>query len=162
LLQHFPGEAHGSKSLCAQLIVLQLPCYGPNYTEHEDVIDFFTTTVMYYLRYPTWSWLADAGITPSNTTQVTLSDVQGTLTKASGAIPYIGCSGPRYNQTDAGTGSQDNGRTVISEAWYYDYVLGRPQEGISVAVNATGSTSSCAKADNALWYYEPTESSIRE
>lgn len=125
------------------------------------MIDFFDTAIMYYQRYPTFEWLADAGITPSNTTRVTLSDVQGTLTKASGAVPYIGCSGPRYNTTEAGKGSTDNGRTVISEAWYYNYVLGRPQDGVSVAVNATGSTSSCAKAEGALWYYEMTESSVR-
>jgi len=144
-----------------QLTMLQLPCYGPNYTEHEDVIDFFETAIKYYQRYPTWSWLAEAGITPSNTTQVTLSDIQGTLTKASGAVPYIGCSGPRYNETGAGRGGNDTGRTVVSEVWYYNHVYGRVQEGVSVPINATGSTSSCAKAENALWYYEVTNSSIR-
>lgn len=144
-----------------ELTYPKLPCYGPNYREHEDVIDFFETTIKYYHRYPTWSWLAEAGIRPSNSSQVTLSDIQGTLTKASGAVPYIGCRGPRYNETDAGRGGNDTGRTIVSEAWYYNHVYGRPQEGISIAVNATGSTSSCARAKNALWYYEPTDSSIR-
>ena len=72
-----------------------------------------------------------------------------------------GRRGPRYNETDAGMGGNDTGRTIISEAWYYNHVFGRPQEGISVPVNATGSTSNCAKAEGALWYYEPTESSVR-
>lgn len=70
-----------------------VPCYGPKYVQNEDVIDFFDTTINYYKRYPTWGWLAQAGIRPSNTTQTSLSDLRRVLTKASGALPYIGCSG---------------------------------------------------------------------
>lgn len=125
------------------------------------MIDFFETAIEYYLTYPTWDWLAAARIVPSNTTQYTLSNIQDTLTEASGALPYIGCSGPRYNETDAGQGSDDNGRTVISEVWYYNHVLGRPQDGNSIPVNTTY-TSTCAKAENAVWYYEPTSSSVRD
>lgn len=148
-------------SITNKLTIVQIPCYGPNYVQNEDVIDFFDTTIKYYQRFPTFAWLQQAGITPSNKTQVTLSDVQGALTKAATAVPYVGCSGPRYNETDAGRGSNDTGRTVISEAWYYMYVYGRPQDGVAVHVNATGSSSSCAKAKNALWYYEPTPSSVQ-
>lgn len=140
---------------------IQLPCYGPNYTQHEDVIQFFETAIKYYNRFPTWGWLAQAGIRPSNTTQVSLSDVQGTLTNISRAVPYVGCSGPRYNETAGGRNSTDNGRTVISEVWYYMYAYGRPQDGITIPVNATGSTSNCAKAAKALWYYQPTANSTR-
>jgi ribonuclease T2 len=87
---------------------------------------------MYYMRLPTYEWLAGQGITPSNTTTYTLSDMQDALTaeygrskypeldlsssdQKSGAIPYIGCSGPRYNTTAAGEGSTDSGRTVVDE-----------------------------------------------
>lgn len=143
------------------LTAVKLPCYGPNYTQHEDVIDFFETAIQYYQRFPTYAWLQQAGITPSNTTQVTLSDVQGALTKASTAIPYVGCTGPKYNETTAGQGSSDNGRTVIDELWYYMYVYGRPQDGVAVHVNASGSSSSCATTKNALWYYQPTNSSLQ-
>lgn len=125
------------------------------------MIDFFETTIKYYKRYPTYSWLASAGITPSNSSRVSLSDVQGTLAKYSGAIPYIGCSGPRYNETDAGRGGNDTGRTVISETWYYNYVYGRPQDGIAKPVNATGSNSNCAKAKGALLYPLPANGSVR-
>ena len=31
----------------------------------------------------------------------------------------IGCSGPAYNETEAGTGTQDNGHVFLSEVWYY-------------------------------------------
>ncbi|KAH7059050.1 ribonuclease T2-like protein [Macrophomina phaseolina] len=139
-----------------------LPCYGPRYQPHEDVIDYFETAILFDRRLPTYTWLADAGITPSNTTSYTLSDIQGALTEAYGAVPYVGCSGPRFNETAAGNGTSDNGRTRLSETWYYSHVLGRPQEGVAVVVNATGSTSNCAKAAGAVWYYERTPSSERK
>lgn len=102
-----------------------VPCYGPQYQEHEEVIEYFETTIMYYERFPTWEWLQQAGITPSNTTTYTLDDIQGTLAQRSGGVPYIGCSGPRYNTTEAGANSTDSGRTEISEAWYYFWVRPR-------------------------------------
>lgn len=100
----------------------QTECYGPAYQQHQDLVDFYETVILYYQRLPTWGWLAEAGIRPSNTTGYTLSDIQGTLTKSYGAVPYIGCSGPRYNATDAGKGSNDTGFTVLSETWYYFHV----------------------------------------
>ena len=63
-----------------------VPCYGPEYVLHEDLIDFYQTAIMYYMRFPTYTWLAAAGITPSNSTTYTLSDMQGALTKASGKV----------------------------------------------------------------------------
>lgn len=144
-----------------KLTCCQVPCYGPKYVKNEDVIDFFDTAITYYNRFPTWSWLAAANIRPSNTTKFSLSDVQGQLTKMHGAVPYIGCTGPRYNATDAGKGSNDSGRTVIDEVWYYMNVFGRPQDGNAVPVNATGSTSSCAQVSGALTYPEPANGSVR-
>ncbi|KAF2198429.1 ribonuclease T2 [Delitschia confertaspora ATCC 74209] len=137
-------------------------CYGPNYYEHEEVIDFFETTIKYYKRVPTFKWLKEVGIVPSNSTGYTLGDIQGQLAKKHGAVPYVGCSGPRFNTTEAGKGSLDNGRTVLSEVWYYDYVTGRPQEGRTTPVDATGSQSSCAKAAGAVHYYERTKGSERK
>lgn len=96
-----------------------VPCYGPMYRPGEEVIDFLETALLYYRRLPTWGWLATVGIRPSNTTQYSLSDMQGALTRFYGAVPYVGCSGPRYNETAAGKGSLDNGRTQLSEVWYY-------------------------------------------
>lgn len=99
-----------------------VPCYGPKYTEHEDVVEFFETAIKWYKRYPTWEWLNEAKIVPSNKTTYSLTDIEKALTKKSGAKPYIGCSGPRYNTTDVGKGSNDTGRTVVSEVWYYNHV----------------------------------------
>jgi ribonuclease T2 len=132
-----------------------LPCYGPSYTNHSDVVDFFQTAVQYYANLPTYGWLSAAGIRPSNATRVSLTDLQSALTKGFGALPYIGCSGPRYNTTEAGKGSLDNGFTQLSEVWYYYHVYGRVQRSQGLPVNASingGSVSSCAKASGALLY----------
>jgi len=85
----------------------------------ESIIDFLETAVLYYRQLPTWDWLAMSGITPSNTTQYSLDKMQGSLARRYGAVPYLGCGGPRYNETTAGKGSLDNGRTQLSEVWYY-------------------------------------------
>lgn len=72
-------------------------------------------------------------------------------------MPYLGCSGKKFNETLAGKGSTDDGRTVLSEVWYYMYVFGRPQDGVWVPVDASvggGKVTSCAKTPGAVWYYE--------
>lgn len=66
----------------------------------------------YYKRLPTYDWLADAGITPSNTTNYTLTDLTWALSKRYGAPPYLGCTGPKLN----GSGM------VFDEVWYYSNV----------------------------------------
>jgi ribonuclease T2 len=137
-----------------------VPCYGPKYTEHEEVVDFFETVILYYSRLNTYQWLADHGIAPSNSTTYTLSDFEEALSFEYGATPYVGCSGARYNETAAGKGSLDNGRTQVSEMWYYFWVNGKPQQGNSVPVERSGS-SSCAKTAGALHYYERANGSVR-
>ncbi|KAH9828350.1 ribonuclease T2 [Teratosphaeria destructans] len=128
-----------------------VPCYGPEYVEHQDVIQFFETVILYYMARPTYGWLAAHGIYSSNSTNYTLSAMEGALQKEYGAVPYLGCTGPRYNETAAGKGSNDTGYTILDEVWYYNRVYGRVQNGQSVHVNQTGS-SSCAKAPNAIMY----------
>lgn len=95
-----------------------VPCYGPAYAAHEEVADFFATAAAFYRGLPTHAWLAAAGIVPSNATTYSLADVQATLAVAFGAVPYLACSGSRFNETAAGLGSSDNGYTSLSEVWY--------------------------------------------
>ena len=126
------------------------------------MVDFFETAVSYFQILPTWGWLAAKNIRPSNTTAYALSDLQAALGAGFGAVPYIGCSGPRYNATAAGKGSLDNGFTQLSEAWYYFHVYGRPQRRQGLPVNASingGSVSNCAKAPGAIWYYQRAKGS---
>lgn len=115
---------------------------------------------MYNSRLNTYQWLADADVVPSNSTTYTITDFEEALSAEYGATPYVGCSGPRYNETAQGQGSLDNGRTQVSEMWYYFHVNGRPQEGHSVPLERSGS-SSCAKAEGALHYYERANGSVR-
>ena len=129
------------------------------YQNYSDVVDFFSTAVAYYENLPTYGWLSAANIRPSNTTTFTLGDMQDALTKGFGALPYIGCSGPKYNATAAGNGTLDNGATVVDEVWYYYHVYGRVQRSQGLPVNASingASVSNCAKAEGALNYYERT------
>jgi ribonuclease T2 len=129
------------------------PCYGPQYREHEEVVDFFETAIQYYQRFPTYKWLKAKKIVPSNSTTYSYTDFKSTLAKKHGAIPFIGCSGPRFNATAAGKNTTDNGYTVLSEVWYYEYVYGRPQEGNTVPVDASASyQTNCAKTAGAIHY----------
>jgi ribonuclease T2 len=118
--EDFWGHEFSKHGTCFS--TFDVPCYGPEYVQHEEVVQFFETAILYYRRLPTFGWLNAAGITPSNTTTYSIGQFQNALTKGYGALPYIGCSGPRYNETAAGKGSTDNGRTQISETWYYFHV----------------------------------------
>lgn len=91
----------------------QTECYGPEFVEDEDVIEYFEANVASQERLPTYDWLADAGIVPSNSTGYTYSDIEKALTDAYGAVPYLGCGGPAFNETEAGAGSDDDGSTLV-------------------------------------------------
>ena len=87
--------------------------------------------------------------------------MQTALSSEWGALPYLGCYGPRYNETEAGQNSTDNGHTILDEVWYYQHVFGRPQNGISLPVEATSPVTTCSTSKNAVWYYERTPASVR-
>jgi len=112
----FWGHEFSKHATCFS--TFDVPCYGPEYRAREDVVDFFQTAILYYMRLPTWGWLGAHSIYPSNTTTYTLSDMEGALSHEYGAVPYLGCTGPRFNETVAGANSTDTGRTVLSEVWY--------------------------------------------
>ncbi|KAF2850699.1 ribonuclease T2 [Plenodomus tracheiphilus IPT5] len=137
-----------------------VPCYGPLYREHEEVVEFFETAIRYYQRFPTWEWLGGEGIVPSNSTRYTYGEIRDVLFEKHGGVPFLGCSGPRFNATAAGRNSTDNGYTVLSEVWYYEYAYGRPQEGNTIPVNASSSyLTNCAKTEGAILYPERTNGS---
>ncbi|KFA67753.1 hypothetical protein S40285_00961 [Stachybotrys chlorohalonatus IBT 40285] len=135
----------------------QMECYGPQPQELVDLWEYFETTVALFRTLPTFDWFAAADIVPSNTTGYTLSAMHDALTNNFGVVPYVSCSGPRYNETEAGAGSTDNGRTQLVEVWYYYHVWGPVQNNDTLPVPADvvgGSLSNCARAENAVWYYE--------
>jgi ribonuclease T2 len=116
----FWGHEFSKHATCFS--TFNVPCYGPEYRKHEEVVDFFATAVKYYKRFPTFKWLAEAQITPSNSTGYNYTGIRDVLFAKTGGVPFIGCNGPRYNTTAAGKGSLDNGYTALSEIWYYEYV----------------------------------------
>ncbi|PNP48738.1 ribonuclease T2 family protein [Trichoderma gamsii] len=135
----------------------QKECYGPKASEYDDLFQFYETVISYYKTLPTWRWLSASNIHPSNRTSYTLSHIQAALTREYGVIPYLGCGGPKYNETKAGKGSRDNGGTQLNEVWYYYHVYGAPQQNQALRVPADiagGSLTSCAKTPGAIWYYE--------
>ncbi|KAK8090692.1 hypothetical protein PG994_000197 [Apiospora phragmitis] len=156
----FWGHEFGKHATCYSSFDVE--CYGPGYREHEEVADFFETAAAFHRRLPTWSWLEASGVRPSNASTFSLGDFARPLTQGFGAIPYIGCSGPKYNTTEAGKGSTDAGYTVINEIWYYYHVYGRVQrqQGLAVDANITGGRlTNCARTPGALHYYERTAGS---
>lgn len=156
----FWGHEFSKHATCFS--TFNIPCYGPQYRQHEDVVDFFETAIKYYKRFPTFDWLAAENITPSNSTTYTYSDLRDVLFKQHGGVPFLGCSGPRYNTTAAGKNSTDNGYTVLSEVWYYEHVYGRPQEGNTIPANASSTyLTNCAKVEGAIHYYQRTNGSER-
>jgi ribonuclease T2 len=66
-------------------------CYGLEYANDTEasIIDFTESVVRAQIQYPTYTWLSNAGITPSNSTGYNLTSIQSVLTKASGAVPYV-------------------------------------------------------------------------
>jgi ribonuclease T2 len=123
----FWGHEFSKHATCFS--TFNVPCYGPEYRKHEEVVDFFATAVKYYKRFPTFKWLAEAQITPSNSTGYNYTGIRDVLFAKTGGVPFIGCNGPRYNTTAAGKGSLDNGYTALSEIWYYEYVSHYPPLG---------------------------------
>ncbi|KDN46308.1 ribonuclease T2 [Tilletiaria anomala UBC 951] len=94
--------------------------------EDSVVLNYFREIVKRFQRHPTYDWLAQAGITPSDKKTYNLAEMQAALKSGSGATPYIGCTS---------TGAFD-------EVWYFNYVYGPLINGYYVPTEST-SKSSC-------------------
>ncbi|KDQ63313.1 hypothetical protein JAAARDRAFT_694743 [Jaapia argillacea MUCL 33604] len=114
-------------------------CYQPGYQEHEEVVNFFESVVRAFQNFPTYTLLATAGITPSNTTTYSLAQLQNALKAQTAAIPYLGCG--------------SNG-TVLQEVWYYNHVMGTEQYGRYKSIDSTPYGNSTCSTTEGIWYYE--------
>ncbi|KZT74992.1 ribonuclease T2 [Daedalea quercina L-15889] len=121
-------------------------CYGPDYQEHQDVVDFYLAVVRAFQKFPTYQMLAGAGIVPSNTTTYSLDQLQDALQAQTGAVPYLGCGGV-------------NG-TILEEVWYFNHVLGVEQFGQFKSIDST--TTSTCNTTLGIWYYARTPTSEHE
>ncbi|KZP31110.1 ribonuclease T2 [Athelia psychrophila] len=133
----FWGHEFSKHATCTS--TFDVACYGSNYKEHMDLINFFDAVIRAYKRYPTYDILASAGITPSNKTTYPLSAIQNAVKGQVGALPYFGCT---------------NNGTVLTEVWYYHHVLGTEQYGTYKNLD-TDYNSTCSST-LPIWYYERT------
>jgi ribonuclease T2 len=104
-------------------------CYN-HYKPHLELMHYYLTTFKLYRKLPTFYFLKDCGIVPTNDTAYTLEDVEKCLTDATGGfIPHVGCSQDGY----------------LNEVWYYFHLRGTVQngdfEGTSGTFKSTCSTS---------------------
>ncbi|KAH6691114.1 ribonuclease Trv [Leptodontidium sp. MPI-SDFR-AT-0119] len=101
-------------------------CYS-DYTAGEEAVDFFTKNVRLFQGLSTYTWLANAGITPSSDTSYQLSDMNSALESAFSAPVILLCQ-----DTD-----------VVYEIYYAYNTQGSLQKGTFVPTANTGATSNC-------------------
>lgn len=83
-------------------------CYGDDYQENENVVDFFKSSVNLFEKLPTYEWLAGNGIVPSEDQTYTKQQIEDTLRAHFGQPVYISCN--RFN--------------ALQEIWYFHHVKG--------------------------------------
>lgn len=101
-------------------------CYGDSYTPQQEVLDYFNAAVGLYQSLPTYEWLKEAGIVPSETDTYTSEQIQSVLTEKHGYEVTIGCRGGAFDQV-----------------WYHFDVRGSVQTGTFVPTTPDGSKSTC-------------------
>ena len=99
---------------------LEPDCYT-DYEATEEAVDYFQRTMALFKSLPTYKWLDDAGITPSESETYTADEIEKALEKAHGAPVTISCKGGELN-----------------EVWYLFNVKGSLQEGKFLPVEPTG------------------------
>ena len=103
-------------------------CYT-DYKEGEEAAVFFTRTVGLFKTLPTYKWLSDAGIEPSDSKTYDLDDVANALEKQHGAKVTLGCQDKALNQV-----------------WYHFNVQGSLQGGKFVPAQPDGAKSTCPQS----------------
>ena len=105
---------------------LEPDCYT-NHKATEEVVDYFQKAVDLFKALPSYTWLAAAGIVPSNTATYTTAQIQAAITaKRPGVTVTLGCSS-----------------SALNEIWYHYDVRGSVQTGTFVAANPDGTKSTC-------------------
>ncbi|KAJ7597449.1 ribonuclease [Mycena floridula] len=78
---------------------LKTSCLPSGSPKGAEAVAFFQTVVKLFQTLPTYTWLANAGITPSATTTHTLSSLTSALSSQSGGfVPALDCNGKNLNQ----------------------------------------------------------------
>ena len=83
-------------------------CYEGEYKKNQNVVDFFKKSVELFERLPTYKWLSDNGIIPSNEQTYSKQQIEDTLSAHFGQPVYIKCN--RYQ--------------ALQEVWYFYHLRG--------------------------------------
>jgi ribonuclease T2 len=133
--EHFWEHEWASHGTCYS--TLKPSCLPRGSPRGTEAVLFFKRVVELFKKLPTYDWLAQGGITPSETRTHTLSDVLGALKEASGYTPAIECSGKAIQQI----------------SWYF-YIRGSVIDGEFIPIDAP-INSKCAPSG--LRYYPKSE-----
>lgn len=105
---------------------LKPACFNQaDYVENYVAVEFVKQVTMMFSNLPSYKWLADAGIVPSNNVTYAKKDIANALNSKFGAEVYFDCD--------------KNG--AIDEIWYYYHVQGRVVNGTYYPIDTIGQGS---------------------
>lgn len=83
-------------------------CYANDFKPHRNVYDYFNISVELYKKLPSYNWLVDAGITPSETRTYSKQEISDALSKNFGSEVFFKC----------------DSSNALNEIWYYHHIQG--------------------------------------
>ncbi|KZP14093.1 ribonuclease T2 [Athelia psychrophila] len=108
---------------------LETSCLPAGSAKGAEAVAFYQTVVKLFKTLPTYTWLANAGITPSSSKTYTLTAINAALVAGSGGFtPRLGC-------TRSGT--------LTSISWYF-HLKGSVIDGMFVPMNSPKAGTSCS------------------
>ncbi|KAJ6459681.1 RNase Gf29 [Mycena sanguinolenta] len=119
---------------------LETKCLPSGSAKGAEAVAFFETVVGLFQTLPTYDWLANQGITPSQSTTHTLASLTAAIEAEYGFTPSFDCDGSN-----------------LSGASYYFHLIGSVIDGTFVPINAPES-GSCGSSG--IKYLTKTESPV--
>jgi ribonuclease T2 len=107
---------------------LEPTCYE-DFKPTQEVVDYFKRAVETFKTLPSFQWLEEAGITPSDSKTYTSAEIQDALKAKHGNEVTVGCKSGKLN-----------------EIWYHYNVRGSVADGEFVSAPPDGTKSTCPKS----------------
>ena len=99
-------------------------CYA-NFQQHQNVYNYYKILYDLFESLPTYKWLVDAGITPSNSKTYTKAQIQQALNDKFGANVYIKC----------------DSNNAINEIWYFHHIKGSLLQQQFIPIDSLSNTN---------------------
>lgn len=96
--EHFWEHEWSTHGTC--LSTLAPSCLPSGSVRGAEAVAFFQTVVKLFQTLPTYTWLENAGITPSTSRMFTLAQLTSALKAQSGFTPALDCVGSTLNQIE--------------------------------------------------------------